>query len=316
MADPHGAPSAPRGDGDEPEGDGAAASTLGRRRFLALLGQTAAGAGGLLAGCGGSAQPTRTKVALPSKYSEDAVASRAAASDQTQSFYSRPDLRPPRITLTRAERRADGLVFTETHAGNGQQGPLLIDGSGRLVWFLPVSDHGTTRTRTFNVRVQTYRGRRLMTFFRGAVVSGHGQGHYELWDDGYRRVGEVHGANGYLGDLHEFLITDRGTALFTCYGQAQGEIPNHSGGGTRDGAFFYGVAQEVDIATGKLLFQWRSIDHVPVQDSYHLPPPSNPQAAWDYVHINSIAIDPSDDNLLISSRNTWTVYKVDRTSGR
>ncbi|MGH2857857.1 MAG: arylsulfotransferase family protein, partial [Solirubrobacteraceae bacterium] len=73
--------------------------------------------------------------------------------------------------------------------------------------------------------------------------------------------------------------------------------------------------QEVDIATGKLLFQWRSIDHVPVTDSYHTPPPPDPTTPWDYFHINSIGVDPTDQNLLISSRNTWTVYKVDRHSG-
>ncbi len=32
--------------------------------------------------------------------------------------------------------------------------------------------------------------------------------------------------------------------------------------------------------------------------------------------MNSISIDPTDQNLIISSRNTWAVYKVDRTSGK
>ncbi|MGH3415990.1 MAG: arylsulfotransferase family protein, partial [Actinocrinis sp.] len=171
------------------------------------------------------------------------------------------------------------------------------------------------RRRAFNVRLQTYRGRPLMTWFEGAVVAGHGEGHYELWDQSYRRVKQVHAADGQIGDLHEFLLTDRGTALFTCYAQTEGQIPVHKGSGTRRGAYWYGIVQEVDVATGKLLFQWRSIDHVEVQDSYHMPPPPSPKVPWDYFHVNSIAVDPADGNLLISSRNTWTVYKVDRHSG-
>ena len=35
-------------------------------------------------------------------------------------------------------------------------------------------------------------------------------------------------------------------------------------------------------------------------------------ADWDYFHLNSIAVD-SDENLLVSSRNTHTIYKIDRS---
>jgi hypothetical protein len=44
--------------------------------------------------------------------------------------------------------------------------------------------------------------------------------------------------------------------------------------------------------------------------------PARSSNTWDYFHINSIAIDPADQNLLISSRNTWAVYKVHRTTGK
>ncbi len=222
----------------------------------------------------------------------------------------------PAITaLSAAATQADELVFTDTHSGPGQQGPLIIDRQGRLVWFKPVSDHGSAKRRAFNLRVQTYRGQPLMTWWEGAIVAAHGEGHYELWDQRYRRVAQVHAGNGYRGDLHEFLLTDRGTALFTCYGQTEGQIPQHHGSGTRRGAYFYGVVQEVEVATGKVLLQWRSVDHVAVEDSYHLPPPPDPRVAWDYFHVNGISVDPSDGNLLISSRNTWTIYKVHRRSG-
>ncbi len=76
---------------------------------------------------------------------------------------------------------------------------------------------------------------------------------------------------------------------------------------------FVGHAQEIDLNTGKVLFDWRSLDHVPLSESFQ-DPPANPKGTFDYFHINSVA-EMDDGNLLISGRNTWTLYKVDRSSG-
>jgi hypothetical protein len=302
-----------------PDGGDAGVRQIGRRGFLTLVGQAAAAAGvaELVAACGGG---THAPAHHESPAAHRAAAARAARRD-AQHFHSRPDLKPPHITLDRppaalpASGFGDELVFTETHGGPGQQGPLILDRAGNLVWFKALSDHGSARLRAFNVRVQPYRGRRVLTWWQGAIVGAHGEGHYELWNRHYRPLAQVHAANGYRGDLHEFLITEQGTALFTCYGQAQGAIPRHEGGGTRQGTYLYGVVQEVDIATGKLLLQWRSDEHVGVDESYHLPPPPDPKVAWDYFHVNSISVDPADGNLVISGRNTWACYKVHRRTG-
>jgi Arylsulfotransferase (ASST) len=40
-----------------------------------------------------------------------------------------------------------------------------------------------------------------------------------------------------------------------------------------------------------------------------------PDAPYDYFHINSIAVAP-DGDLLVSGRNTWTIYKVTRPAGK
>ncbi len=70
--------------------------------------------------------------------------------------------------------------------------------------------------------------------------------------------------------------------------------------------------QEIDIKTGKLLFQWDSAGHVPYSDSHApMPPPGQP---WDWFHINAVHLD-TDGNLLISSRFTWTIYKVNLRTG-
>ena len=43
-------------------------------------------------------------------------------------------------------------------------------------------------------------------------------------------------------------------------------------------------------------------------------PASPNRAAYDYFHVNSVELD-RDGNFLVSSRNTWTIYKIDRGSG-
>jgi hypothetical protein len=63
-----------------------------------------------------------------------------------------------------------------------------------------------------------------------------------------------------------------------------------------------------------VLFQWNSADHVPYRDSYSRGRASA-ATPWDWFHINAVHLD-TDGNLLISSRNTWTTYKVTCTPGR
>ncbi len=75
-----------------------------------------------------------------------------------------------------------------------------------------------------------------------------------------------------------------------------------------------GVVQEIDIKTGKVLFQWNSADHVPYSQSEQ-PLPASPSTPWDWFHINAVKLD-TDGNLLIDARDTWTSYKVDRHSGK
>jgi hypothetical protein len=84
-------------------------------------------------------------------------------------------------------------------------------------------------------------------------------------------------------------------------------------GGSAEGAAWDGIVQEVDIRSGEVIFEWHSLDHVGIEESY-VRPPRDPDYLYDYFHINSIDVD-HDENLLVSARNSWGVYKIDRKSG-
>src|SRR5205823_12316743 len=106
-------------------------------------------------------------------------------------------------------------------------------------------------------------------------------------------------------------ITPQNAALVLAYTTARADLT--AIGGAADQTVINGVVQEIDIATGKVLFQWNSEDHVPFSESEQ-PLPSSPDTPWDWFHINAVHLD-TDGNLLVDARNTWTTYKVDRTAG-
>src|SRR5918993_973235 len=134
-------------------------------------------------------------------------------------FRSRPDLAPAAAELTtRARDTAPGYIFLAIKEGAGEHGPMILDDNGQMVWF---GKHPQAR----DFKLQYYRGRAVLTWWEGAVVEGHGEGEYVIFDDSYREVRRVRSGSGYHGDLHEFLITPENTALLTAYTPRQRTCP-------------------------------------------------------------------------------------------
>jgi Arylsulfotransferase (ASST) len=226
-----------------------------------------------------------------------------------RAFVSRPDLTPPAVTVATSAgtgAQAQGLIVAAPFSGPGQHGPLMIDDQGEPVWFRPVS--GPT---AMNFHVQRYRGNPVLTWWEGQVDNGgYGGGTGVIVDRAYRELARVKAANGYQSDLHEFVITSRGTALIAVYNEVTADLSAF--GGPVDGRVVEGIVQELEIPSGRLLFEWHSLDHVGLDESYRTYPTDPGQ--FEYFHLNSIAVD-ADGNLLVSARHTSTVYKVDRRTG-
>jgi hypothetical protein len=73
--------------------------------------------------------------------------------------------------------------------------------------------------------------------------------------------------------------------------------------------------QEIDLKTGLVMYEWHSLDHVPLESSYSSPATTSRADPFDYFHINSVNVE-QDGDLLIGSRNTWAAYDVDPTTGQ
>ncbi len=228
-------------------------------------------------------------------------------------FRSRPDLSPPTVEVTTPARGvAPGYVFAAAKNGPGeiypaQDGPMILDNEGRLVWFRPVQSEDQD---AMDFKVQRYKGEPVLTWWQG-THSGYGNGEYVIFDSSYREVARFRAGNGLDGDHHEFLISERDTALFTIYRRVAMDLSPL--GGPEKGAVIDGIAQEVNIETGEVVFEWHSLEQVGLDESLSAPAPDLTDA-YDYFHINSIDVD-HDGNLLVSARRTSAVYKIDRESG-
>jgi hypothetical protein len=230
----------------------------------------------------------------------------ASFTPPSQSFYSRPDLHPPEVAvLTRARGTAIGYLFVAPKKGVDQAGPMILRDDGELVWFDPLDTN-----KVSNFRVQRYRGHPVLTWWIAeSRRSGH-RGQYVIADDSYRVIATVRPAGGVAGDLHEFVLTPRNTALLTVYHRLPYDLSDI--GGPEHGAVWEGVVQEIDVESGRLLFEWHSLDHVGVDESYQSLPKGS--KTFDYFHLNSIDIE-ANGNLLVSARFTQAVYEVRPSDG-
>jgi len=253
----------------------------------------ASGAGAVLLGAGVG----------PARLVESALAAETPA--KTHLFRSRPDLVPPVLsTVHHDPRTSDGCLFLAPLSGPGQRGSLILDKRGEPIWFRP-----SRPVVALNFRAAVYRGKPVLTWWEGKTEHGLGEGTHVIVDETYHELMRVPAGGGRPADLHEFLLTPRGTALVTAWERVPMDLSGL--GGLQNGAVIGGVVQELELPSGRVLFEWRSLDHVGIDESHA---GVTDKGAYDYFHVNSIELD-ADGNFLVSARNTWAVYKIDRGSG-
>ncbi len=214
---------------------------------------------------------------------------------------------PALRVLTSHAHNGNGDIFMTPGGGGYPSGPEIVSPDARVIWFRPLPAGAAAA----DFRTQTYRGKPVLTWCQLG-----GRGSTLIWtdyiyNDRYRRIAAVRAGDGYATDYHEFLITPQDTALITATTVGTADLT--SIGGPARQAVVQDAAQEIDIRTGKVLFQWNAAGHVPYADS-HFPLPESASTPWDWFHINAVHLD-TDGNLLIDSRFTWTAYKVSRRTG-
>ncbi|KAK4202059.1 ASST-domain-containing protein [Triangularia verruculosa] len=246
-------------------------------------------------------------------------------------FRSRPDLAPPRLNITiPADPKLveNGYLFlapfagypdtpTEQH-GPRQAGPYIFRDNGDLVW----SGYGLYSIWATNFQAGRWRGKDVLFSFEGDHNAGygHGHGHITIMDQHYETIRELRAGNHKLVDKHEFHIVNEETGLIQIYQPVPRDLSAY-GAKEEQQWIVDAIFQELDIATGRLLFEWSSLVHISPDESILPINPGqagsgyNSSDAWDYFHINSVDKNPSGTAYLLSARDACSIIKVNATSG-
>ena len=124
-------------------------------------------------------------------------------------FHSRPELHVPVITVgADSSQQSPGDIFVAPYSGVGQDGPMIFESSGNLVWFDPLP----ANTESTNLQVQSYEGKPVLTWWQGYIPpQGFGQGEEVIESSSYQQIAKFPAGNGLPADLHEFRIMPNNT---------------------------------------------------------------------------------------------------------
>ncbi|HLI32239.1 MAG TPA: arylsulfotransferase family protein [Solirubrobacteraceae bacterium] len=239
-----------------------------------------------------------------------------------RNYISAPALHPAPVRAhIHGPRRSPGLIFLDPFASSakplvGEAGALIMAEDGSPVWFHPAP----AGEEIVDFRAQRYLGRPVLTWWQGTIAvppkytnlpagSPEPGARFLIYNDHYQQIAVVKAPDGWTPDLHELLITPRGSALFIASKVVTMNLTPY--GGPAEGRLEDFAVQEVNIRSGKLLFEWNMLKHVPLSEAQTAPPAVG---VWDPYHMNSVAEYGAHD-LLISARNTWAIYKVARSDG-
>jgi hypothetical protein len=246
----------------------------------------------------------------------------AIPSPAPQAFVSRPDLKPPvlSVSMRGASPSGSGAAPSDLFVAPTpfpppgqipplpnvlQRGPAIYDTHGNLIWFHPQQD----RLTQLDLAVQRYDGSPVLTWWQGQLLvpyPGMGLGIDVIADSSYRQIATVAAGNGYQADIHDFVITPHNTALLPIYSPVLWNL--RSVDGEPNSSMLDSIVQEVDIKTGLVMWEWHTLGHVPVPDSDVAP---LKDVVYDPTHLNSIEL-LRRGYLLISERNNNAIYEINR----
>jgi len=233
----------------------------------------------------------------------------ATGSTGAASFVSEPTIHPPLISVTTpAVDPALGDIFMTPVDGSVQAGAMITNPAGQMVWFSPAPPG----RQDADLRVQSYLGHSVLTYWQGRIALGHGVDGTGVIDNAsYHQVAKVTAGNGLSMDLHDFDLEPDGIALITVFEPVYVNL--HAYGGPANGIIEDCIVQEIDVRTGLVMFEWHAYGHVPLTNAYSKVPTWS-GGIWDWFHINSIDLEP-DGNILVSSRSDWALYQISHSFG-
>lgn len=269
---------------------------------------------------------------------------------KTYVIHTRPESMPRITTYRSSSNRPERGVYTLA----SDHYLMRVSTDRRVVYYRNlrcVCDHAGTELQVKNFRAQDAAddGQRYYTYFveldptKRTVLGGFFSGMYVIMDRDYREIsyatllpnGDKGHGEGYL-DQHEFNLLGPSHWLSLSYtakrvANIPGSVPTLEGSGV--GYVVAGIIQEVrdervllefDTTDHPVLYEtsMEACDYVDSSDEgaevtniAGVTAFSPTDGFIDYVHVNSVAVDPTDGNLVVSMRHQYAVFKIDRSTG-
>ncbi len=230
------------------------------------------------------------------------------------SFVSAPSLHPPKISVLKsAGSLAPGYVFAANFFDIskppivGQSGPMILERKLQPVWFQPVPEKSVAGDLT----LVSWEGKPALAYWQGVITK---TGEIESGEDivlnqHYQVVARLQAKGGWVITIHAIQLVGE-DAWVTVNKNIPKDLSSY--GGAYNGALVDSAVQEYNLRTGKLLYSWDALKHIPLSQSRATIPTNG--FPWDAYHVNSIDLTPGG-TFVVSMRNTWAAYLVNVASG-
>ena len=205
----------------------------------------------------------------------------------------------PEFIITQNGETALGYVIGSVDSNNVEVGSyfMILENSGNPVFYSNTQSLGKLQCNgLFAYRTEIPGMNKKYTWY--------------LQDEDFSDEDTFQMGNGYLADNHDFQILPNGHALMLCYDLQIIDMSKIVEGGHPAANITGAVIQELDVHKN-VIFQWRSWDHIPITDTYQ----DVTQAGFGYIHVDSIELDETDGNIILSCRETSEVIKISRVTG-
>lgn len=201
-----------------------------------------------------------------------------------------------KLTFTTLRNPEPGYYLVEPNASDSIG---FLDNSGFSICKIYIGVH---------TNVQTHDN----TYITHFVPSLNGNPYFLRRDRFLSVIDTMRSTATYRVDFHEGKVWSDTTYLVLA---SENRIMNLSGivqGGSASASVIGAVIQERRFSDGVVLFEWKSLDHIPVTDATDdIKLTDN---LIDYIHVNSVSKDV-DGNLIVSCRHTDEVIKIRKSTG-
>lgn len=188
-------------------------------------------------------------------------------------------------------------IFIDNRGGGGDPFNVIFDNNGNPIWYSKYPDERRDMKAQHNGTL--------------TMLARDNGNHFNVFNTHYQQIGSCWAVNGYGVDEHELQVLADGTYLLIGLAGQTVDMSRYVVSGNTAAWVTEQVIQEFSPA-GELIFQWRAWDHLDVRDQQQFINILGNN--FDFPHMNAIDID-TDGNILLSSRNTSEVTKINRDTG-